>query len=326
MPTFVASRGHMFNTEKLRKNFNIVKIYTEIDFSLIIPTRSLGRQKWLDKSLDSFFGKAMHPEFVEAIILLDSDDVKACIATQELALKYEEKYDATIKIVIQKRDTDRFTEKYQNFGVQCSTGKFTWALNDECEMVTQDWDEIIRKSLYDFYNKKNTTVAYIAVDDDTHVKSGHWRRRGCCFPILTAAAAEAINGNFPAEISNWGADSAIYTIFDHCMPDHIIDLTGAISLIHHSSHNGRRDQDDIGHEVANNSTIVSLSEGELKMYERRLMAVVRSELEPFTFWIEKNLVTEFNKIPDVREIKPSLLQRMFYHTRKRLGLNKRKPV
>ena len=327
MPTFAINQGvEMFDIEKIRKNFNSVKIYTNIDFTLIIPTRSLGRQEWLDRSLNSFYGKAMYPNLVEAIVLLDSDDPETCAATQKLVLKYEEKYDANIKMVIQKRDINLFTEKYQNYGVQCSTGKFTWALNDECEMVTQDWDEIIRKALCDFYKIKRSTVAYIAIDDDTHVKTNKWRKYGCCFPILTIAATEAINGNFPAEISNWGADSAIYSIFTNSLPDHIIDLTNQVSLIHHSSHNGRREADDIGLQVSNNSTVVTLSEGEMKMYERRLKEVVRSELEPFVFWIEKNLVTEFNKIPEVRELKPSLLQRMFYHTRKRLGLNKRKPV
>jgi len=300
----------MFDYES---NFKAVRNHTNIDFSLIIPTRTLGRQKWLKKCLKSFFGKAEMPSRVEAILLMDLDDILSCRATQKFCL--EKGYN--IQIIIKPRDQQLFTQSYQCHGAQCSTGKYIWALNDECEMMTEGWDTIISAAGDEFFERVRSSVMYISIDDDTH--TGRKKNKGCCFPIVSLATAEALNGNFPAEISNWGADTSLYQVFRMSCPDHIIDLSKEIKVLHHCHHNGRRERDELNIDVEKNSGHSYLDESELDRYSNRLRLVIRSEVEPFNFWIEENLITKFNAVPDVRVPRPSTLQRLFYHIRKRLG-------
>ena len=53
--------------------------------------------------------------------------------------------------------------------------------------------------------------------------------------------------------------------------------------------------------------------------QKYIQEVIKSEVEPFQFWIDENLITKFNAVPDVRIAKPSFLQRTFYRIRQRLG-------
>src|SRR5579859_7547389 len=155
---------------------------TDIKISLIIPTRN--RFSLLQNCIRSFFEKATSQSVVEAIMVCDFDD---CTVRNmdEIALTNN----WNLKMVFQ-RQSNMIIRDYNNYGSQCSTGKFIWILNDECEMVTKNWDEILCDKCEEFLVDKPDRIVYVKIDDSTHTS---WRREdelGCCFPILSREAVD----------------------------------------------------------------------------------------------------------------------------------------
>ena len=73
-----------------------------VNFSLVIPSRSMGRLNLLKNCLLSFFKKADHPEDVEAIVLMDLDDEKYCKRVQEFC----NSKGYNVQLIIRKNDED----------------------------------------------------------------------------------------------------------------------------------------------------------------------------------------------------------------------------
>lgn len=258
-----------------------------IDFTVVIPSRGITRLPYLENCLETFFSKAASPEKLEAIVLLDYDDVD--YIPEVLKVCSNEKYNT--QVIIKKRDIVEFNKKYQNHGAQCGTGRFVWALNDECEMTTPNWDKIILGAAQEMEEKNDTTLMYIAVSDDTHVHvEGGVMEWGCCFPILSLSAAEAINGVVPPEIGNWGADTHLYNIFKNYFPELVLDLSLEVSVLHHSPHNGRREADETSQTGVLGSTVLKtqghLSFAELERYRYRIQMILDSGEDPFCVWKE----------------------------------------
>lgn len=258
-----------------------------IDFTLVIPSRSLTRLPYLTKCLDSFFGKASTPEKVEAIILLDIDDTEHIREVTDLCA--DRPYNT--QIIIKERDIVSFNKKYQNHGAQCGSGRFVWALNDECEMTTDDWDSTILDSSIKHQEKNGTSVMYVAVSDDTHIHvDGGILEWGSCFPILSLSAAEAINGIIPPEIGNWGGDTHLFNIFKNYFRELVLDLSEEVKVLHHSHHNGRRDFDETSNTGLLGSRVLRtqghLSYAELERYRHRIQMIIDSGEDPFNVWKE----------------------------------------
>ena len=246
------------------------------------------RFEYLKKCLESFFEKAEKPEEIEAVILMDLDDTEYCKTVQDYCLK--KKYN--IQLVIKRRDIVAFNESYQNHGAQCSFGNYVWALNDECEMLTDSWDVIIKENAKKLMRNVPSGLMYIAIDDDTHMKlEAGIDKWGCCFPILSLPAIEAINGLIPAEIGNWGGDTWLFEIFKEHASFTILDLTKKITIIHHSPHSGRREPDEasetgrIGSEVL--CTKGRLNKAEVNKYGIRIKTILEEDYSPFSFWIKE---------------------------------------
>jgi hypothetical protein len=196
---------------------------SEIQFSLIIPSKN--RIGWLTDCILSFFSKASTPEDVEAIVLLDIEDLSYCEEVQKVCL--ESGYN--ICLVIKKNGIYDFNRHYMNHGAQCSHGHYMWVLNDECEMETEGWDDIIHREV----GPRRNYPLYIMTADGTHsLQSGMMEQRGTCFPMVTVAFVEAINGVLFPEVVMEGSDIAMYRFWNHHFPDMLIDLSKKISVLH----------------------------------------------------------------------------------------------
>lgn len=202
-----------------------MRINTNTIFSLIIPSRA--RTRLLVNCLKSFFGKAKYRKNIEAIILADYDD--------KSMRDFEYISSDNIKVVFQHQ-SDKMIKNYNNYGTQCSTGDFVWMLNDDYEMTTQNWDEIIHEDVKEFLKDKHDKVIYIQVDDDTH-RGEKAEKLGSCCPILSSETVDIQNGIMPEEIDMWGADIWLYWIFKKLPQNRILNLSNKVKVLHHCRHN-----------------------------------------------------------------------------------------
>lgn len=211
----------------------------EVNFSLIIPTRERIHQ--IEKCLHSFFNKASKRLKNEAILVVDN-----CDPSMRNFGDYITQNRLDIKMITVWR-SEMMIRDYNNYGAQCSTGKYLWILNDDCEMVTDNWDMILKQKIEDFCSNNGDRCCYTIIDDSTH--TGRHESHGCCFPILTRESVEAMNGIMPQEISYWGADVALHKIFKALPENRILDTSGNVKILHHSRHSNSTAPDHINKRI-----------------------------------------------------------------------------
>lgn len=234
------------------------------DISLIIPTRE--RIPFLERCLLSFFEKATHKHHVEALLVVDHDDT-SIRNFGDFILKHE----LNVRMISVWR-SQMMIRDYNNYGAQCSLGKYIWILNDDYEMVTPNWDSIIREKVEEFCEKNGDRCCYMMVDDSTHTNWGTAQRDGCCCPVFTRETAEALNGVMPWQIRSWGADTHVYRIFQHLSKNRVLDLTSSLKVLHHCRHNSTATIDHISRRIE------QISQGHMGISENQLREYV-SEVE-----------------------------------------------
>jgi hypothetical protein len=240
----------------------------DIDFSLIIPTRQ--RLSKLEGGLLSFFNKASRRNNIEAIILADHDDTS--IRSFSDFILYHK---INAKIILTWR-SDMMIRDYNNYGVQCSLGKYVWMLNDDFEMTSEGWDAFMKNEIENFCEKNGDRCAYVMVDDCTHGPSG-WNNhhiQGCCCPVVTIETAVAMNGIMPWTVNSWGADIQLFGIFKCLHKPRILDLSHDIKVLHHSRHNHTADIDEISRRVERISVKQSITDSERRTYVERLAKIM----------------------------------------------------
>jgi len=240
----------------------------DIDFSLIIPTRE--RLLKLITCLNSFFSKSKKKANQEAIIMADHDDT-SIRNLGDLILQTE----INAKLISVWR-TEHMIRDYNNYGAQCSLGKYLWILNDDFEIITENWDEIIKEEIERFCINNGDRCAYVMVDDSTHGPSG-WNclnEKGCCCSIMTRETVEAMNGIMPWQINSWGADIQLYHIFQ-CLPKpRVLDLSSKIRVLHHSTHNRTAVPDEVHRRVEQISRKQFLNSEERCVYVENLINLI----------------------------------------------------
>jgi hypothetical protein len=215
----------------------------DIDFSLIIPTR--GRLSKLEGCLLSFFNKAKRKHNNEAILVVDHDD-SSIRNFSDFIIHHE----LNVKILTVWR-SEMMIRDYNNYGAQCSLGKYLWILNDDYEMTTDHWDDILKNKIEEFCHENHDRVCYVMVDDSTHSES-NWNclsSKGCCCPIQTRESVEALNGVMPWQINSWGADIALYHIYRHLPRPRILDCVRDVKVLHYCRHNNTAEIDDISRRI-----------------------------------------------------------------------------
>lgn len=240
----------------------------DIDFSLIIPTRQ--RISRLKSGLLSFFNKSKRRANNEAIILADHDD-PSIRDFSDFIIEHE----LNAKIILVWR-SEMMIRDYNNYGTQCSLGKYIWMLNDDFEVVTDDWDFIIKETIEQFCEKNGDRCAYVMVDDSTHGPSG-WNclyLMGCCCPIITRETAIAMNGVMPWTLNSWGGDIQLYRIMQSLHKPRILDLSNHVKVLHHSRHNKTAEMDEINKRVERISVKQSITDVEIRTYVERLSKIM----------------------------------------------------
>lgn len=242
----------------------------DIDFSLIIPSRD--RLGMLENCLLSFFNKAKRRDHNEAIIVADHDD-KSIRNFSDFILLH--RMNARILHV---HRSEMMIRDYNNYGAQCSTGKYLWMLNDDYEVATDDWDEVLKVNIESFCAANGDRVAYVFVNDGTHYHDDGWSvqgHMGCTCPVITREACEAMNAIMPWQINSWGADISIANIFRRLPKPRMIDLTKSVKVFHHCRHNGTAGVDDVSRRIESISRCQGIGPEAMDVYARKIASIMR---------------------------------------------------
>lgn len=240
----------------------------DIDFSLIIPTRE--RVNKLEGCLLSFFNKAKRKHNNEAILIVDHDD-RTIRDFSEFILHHN----LNVRILTVWR-SEMMIRDYNNYGAQCSTGRYIWMLNDDYEMVTDNWDEVLKNHIESFCATNGDRVAYVMINDSTHSEE-NWNcmdHAGCCCPIMPRESVEAMNGVMPWQIHSWGADIALFHIFRLLPKPRMLNLTKEVKVLHHCRHNGTAAIDEISRRIERISVKQGVGGEEQQAYIRRLIGIM----------------------------------------------------
>lgn len=208
--------------------------------SIFICSRN--RYKLLTSTIFSIKEKAKDPNNYELILLIDDDDI--CLEKIVSFLRAVEI--PNYRLIIRPRQS-LFQTGLTNYGAQVCRGKYIWSINDECEILTNDWDDYIIKTCDDYLKDKPDQILYYGMDDDTHTRIKAHEINGSCFPLVTAATIDALECFVPNELGKAGADTELYKIFLELKKQHGIDrIVWDLNLRvnHRSGGNGYRPYDE----------------------------------------------------------------------------------
>lgn len=105
--------------------------------SVILTSR--GRFEQLKSSLDSLYLNCSDKNNYEVIVIFDEDDQE----TIKNFLSMEKKYN--FKILITKRYGYDYLHIQQNMAAYIAEGEWFWIWNDDVEVKSQNWDQIIKE-------------------------------------------------------------------------------------------------------------------------------------------------------------------------------------
>lgn len=189
-----------------------------MNFSILIPTRN--RISELLRLLESINSKTKNIDQVEIICCCDIND-KLSI---DFLIDLNKFSNFDLKILI-KEQSDNLSEDYYNYMAKTSIGKILWVLNDDCEIMTQDWDEIVLNQVKNFRYK----IFYLDIGDSTR----NFNNNGeySCFPMVSREAFEALGYFFIPVIKGWSADKYLFDLYDGV--GRIIPFKDKVFVEHH---------------------------------------------------------------------------------------------
>ncbi|HSQ54452.1 MAG TPA: glycosyltransferase, partial [Gemmata sp.] len=184
-------------------------------FSLIVPTRA--RPAQLRRFLASVAETAFHPERIEILLVIDTDD-PASAAVDEPRLNVR-------KV---PGPPGRTMGELNSAGYGASTGDRVMLLNDDVIVRTRGWDAIILDALRRFPDP------FVLV----HVNDTLIREHLCVFPLVSRAFCDLAGGICPKVYLRYRIDDHIEDVFNILaalgerrtiyLPDIVFEHTNAI--------------------------------------------------------------------------------------------------
>jgi glycosyltransferase involved in cell wall biosynthesis len=159
--------------------------------SLILPTRQ--RPGQLRRLLDSLADTTTHPEALEVLLVIDTDDPESqAVADQRLALR---------RVIVPPGQT---MGSLNRAGYEASRGRYLMLLNDDVVARTSGWDDAVR-------------LCFASYPDEillVHVNDLVFQKHLCTFPIVSRTFCEIVGGICPREYVRYRIDDHIEDHFN----------------------------------------------------------------------------------------------------------------
>ncbi len=176
---------------------------SDIDFSLVINTRA--RVELLANCIDSVKTLAKNPEKVEYLCRCDLDDLPT------INWIHEQK-NPLIRLFVGLRP-DNLLVSMNDLAAQ-ARGRFIWAMNDDVQCLTKDWDEIAKARAEEF--KKANGISddiLLLATSDTSVDKPAGKDYSSFF-FVTKEAFDALGYFVNPVFKSLGGDSHCCRIFE----------------------------------------------------------------------------------------------------------------
>lgn len=203
-----------------------------VKFSLLCPSRD--RLNLLENLIQSIIDTTSNLEDVELLIAIDSDDL-------DTAKYFEDKeYPFKVKVFIRDR-SDYINRDYYSWLAFFSEGKYLQVIGNDIVFKVKDWDKIICEKIEEYLKDKPDRIACIGIRDN-HSKMTE-NPRFSCFPIVTKEAYKSVGFILHPELKTWGADAAIYELYNGVK--RYLMINDCIYIEHISHHTKMTAQDDL---------------------------------------------------------------------------------
>ena len=250
-----------------------------MNFSIILNTR--GRVELLNNLLKSIHAKTQDISKVEILIWCDYDDLETIqYSTSDAFLQFNNE---NIKICIGHRNKNLSVPT--NYLAKLARGKYVFILNDDVEILTEHWDEIVLSSIRNFKisHSINDDIIYGYTHDTSVDKVAD--KQYSSFFIISKQAIDVVGFLIYSNFYGLGGDSSIYRLYNSI--NRVVDVGIALDHIYHNSIDKVMNPDLTAREMRNNSSL--------------------NYVDPFTINIEnesmllQKFIKNYEKIPsDVR--------------------------
>ncbi len=177
-----------------------------MNFTIFTPTR--GRVNLLSQLLAKIQENTKDLSKVEAIFWVDSDDIQ----TIDFFQNNIEEYPFSIRYFIKERPES--LNAAINFLASQGKGRILTNINDDCQILTKDWDEIVLKKVESYKAERGIKddIFYIKTNDnsiDRDASKGY-----CSFPMISRNAVEVLVKFMESSFRGLGADHGIFRVYD----------------------------------------------------------------------------------------------------------------
>lgn len=176
----------------------------KMKFSLLIPSRE--RPEMLENLLKGLKKTTKNIDQVEILVKIDVDEPKL--------FEYQNiinNYGKNIILFICERKPN-LSEEYYNFMAKRASGDYIWALNDDIEVISEDfWDEYIENIVEK--NQLEGKIAYFNIG-----VRGHNQVLFSPFPMVSRETVDAFGYLHNPLMVNWDADVVLWNLFN-CLRD-----------------------------------------------------------------------------------------------------------
>lgn len=191
-------------------------------YAIVIPSRK--RTNLLAHCLASIDEHTKYKDRTVIFLEIDEDDKET--------IQYIENRKNPIKIFAYAHDRTDYLSGYYNKGAMevCGVDNwFVWGFNDDAEILTKNWDQILNETITEHRMFKPDGIDYIF----TNVFDGKSTIDNFCpFPLISTKCIRLLGFLLPPEIYTHGADIALYDIYkDLCIPS---VLKTSIQIAHNS--------------------------------------------------------------------------------------------
>lgn len=178
-------------------------------FSLILNTRD--RPLHLNILLESIKNNTYNLNDIEVLISADNDDGNTLWFVENNKILWPW---TTFEFI----DRDKNLHKRLNSLAKKAKGKYIWVLNDDCEILTKNWDNISYNILENIYNIDGIKYGHTKCNSADKKPNTNYSS----FPIISKKAVETIGYFMNDNIIGLGGDVHIWRIYNEI--NRIIDL------------------------------------------------------------------------------------------------------
>jgi len=211
--------------------------------SIIVPVKRVDtRPKMLETCVSSIFTNAEDPYGIELFIGLDEFDEVTLKYVRESIPEHIRKYHI---VVFWRPPSDNFIQNFYESGYRMSKGDLIWCLGEDVEILTKNYDTIIKKRIQDRGEK--CVMPYIIVGGRFINGLPDGRNQYCNFPLISRNFKHH-DTFLPTTIPSWGVDAYFDGVFKWIAfigKNQTLDLREEIKLHHRSHHFGDFEKDEL---------------------------------------------------------------------------------